>query len=262
MNRYRYSLGYRRASHSDVTHHAARTRQSENVAKRKYVAYCVSRRRSFFPADAQTICEFLRELSRYYGNSALRVTKNGLRAFFLRMQGDDAIQDIVLHFGSEGDALRLAVKQPLSKSALRGFLAPLQDSEPFDLRDRALLGPLVVGLASQESLRMLRVRDVVFGEHGAFLFTSHPLPRVVRLRSVPGPVCLVRALRAWLASQPLGPDDFVFVGRDQRGGFKGPLGRAHFTSLLRKLVQESGYDPRRYGTAALRAHFTFETLAP
>ena len=262
MSRLRYSLNYRRASRYDLGNHSVGTKKHEDAAKRQYIAFCLARGRLFFPPDAQSICEFLRERSLRCTNGAVRGSRNALRAYFLRMQADDAIQDIILHFGRESDTLWLAVKQPLSLTALRSFLSPLREAEPLDFRDRALLGPLVTGLASQESLRALRSRDAVFTQDGLLLFTSHPLPRVIHLRAVSGPVCLVRALRSWLAIRSPRPDDYVFVGRGPRGDLKSsPIGPAHIDCLLRKLVLRSGYDPRRYGTGRLRAYFTLDVLS-
>lgn len=252
---------HRRAAHYDVSRHTPGTRQVELHARSQYIAFCVSRGRLFFPANAQTIYEFLRERSHQHSNDALRATKHGLRAFFLRMDGDDALQDVALHFTGNEDPLRLAVRLPLTLARLSDFLTRLDNPEPLDLRDRAVLGLAIVGLASQESLRALRIRDVVFTAEGALLFTVHPVPRVVRLRAVGGPVCLVRALRKWLAVRSGAPDDYVFVTRHRRGGFRAvPLTRYHIDCLIHKVGLMSGYDPRRYGTGKLRAYFTFDTL--
>lgn len=92
---------------------------------------------------------------------------------------------------------------PLEREALRALLAPLGDA-PRDARDRALL---LLGFAAalrRSELVALTVADVAFTTQGLVLTVRRSKTdqegqgRSIGIPLGQGPVCPVRALRAWL----------------------------------------------------------------
>ncbi|MCB1825613.1 MAG: site-specific integrase [Candidatus Competibacteraceae bacterium] len=157
---------------------------------------------------------------------------------------------------------------PLEREALLALLAPLGAS-PRDMRDRALLLLGFSAALRRSELVALTMADVAFGTQGLTVTIRQSktdqegVGRTIGIPRARGPVCPVRALRAWLAmaaelrwaEEPASPAP-LFRPLDRHGRLAPQALSGHAVAVIvKQRAAAAGLDPAVYSGHSLRAGF-------
>lgn len=157
---------------------------------------------------------------------------------------------------------------PLEREALLALLAPLGEA-PRDVRDRALLLTGFAAALRRSELVALTAADVVFGAQGLILTVRRSktdqegASRQIGIPPAQGPVCPVRALRAWLTTaaglgadgEPVSPAP-LFRPIDCHGRLAPQALTGHAVAVIvKQRAAAAGLDSESFSGHSLRAGF-------
>lgn len=157
---------------------------------------------------------------------------------------------------------RPAQKRPIDLALLARMVGTLPPS-PSGLRDRALLLLGLFAARRRSELVELRASDIEWRPEGIVVTVRHSKTDQtgegfkVPVAARPGePICPVAALRELIEHVPLGPEGYLFHGRDFYGrALPGHVDDKHVARVVKGCLLRLKLDPKDYAGHSLRSGF-------
>jgi len=230
--------------------------------------WCRHQQVSFFPATAETLVNYINDLSRYAKANTISRRVSAISENYLAggIIADNPCASPLVKAAMKSIRRKIGTfqqgKMPILKEDLLEIIRVLKTANLVDLRDKTLLLIGFMGAFRRSELVGIRVEDLTFERRGLEIFLPYSKAdqegrgNIVALPFLANAeICPVRTMRQWLDTAQItaGP---VFRGLTRSGTLRSTaLSDQMVNRIVKERVTQIGLNPDNYGAHSLRHGF-------